>query len=210
MAAKEKKDFDKEAAAWDENPVRVKLANDVADAIIAEARPANTMETMDFGCGTGLVTLRIHPLVKMITGVDSSQGMLAVLEAKVKEHRFTNVQTRRVDFEHGETIKGIFDLIISSMTLHHVPETAPLIKQLYEHLRSGGTLCLADLDKEDGSFHSDNTGVFHYGFDRPDLKRLFEAAGFAEVRDTTAARIVRPSEKGNRAFSVFLVIGQKR
>lgn len=29
----EKKDFDKEAASWDENPARVKLSKDIAQAI---------------------------------------------------------------------------------------------------------------------------------------------------------------------------------
>jgi 2-polyprenyl-3-methyl-5-hydroxy-6-metoxy-1,4-benzoquinol methylase len=206
----EKRNFDKEAAAWDDNPMRVKLANDVADAIIAEAKPAGTMDALDFGCGTGLVTLALQPLVKAITGADSSQGMLDVLNAKVEQRGLTNVSTQLVNFEHGERISGAFDLVVSSMTMHHVPDTATLLKQLAGHLRSGGTLCIADLDNEDGSFHHDNTGVFHYGFDRVALKGLFEAAGFSDVRDTTAARIVRPGEKGSRGFSVFLTIGRKR
>lgn len=53
MTAEGKKDFDKEADAWDENPARVKLANDVADAIITQARPNRGMDVLDFGCGTG-------------------------------------------------------------------------------------------------------------------------------------------------------------
>lgn len=210
MAATEKKDFDKEAAAWDENPVRVKLANDVAEAIIAQVRPAGDVEALDFGCGTGLATLRLQPHVKAITGVDSSQGMLAVLEAKVQKQGFGNVRTRMVDFEHGGTVDGRFDLIFSSMTLHHVPDTAALLKRLFGHLRPGGTIAIADLDKEDGSFHPDNTGVFHYGFERAVLKRLFEAAGFSDVHDTTAAKVVRPGEKGNREFSVFLITAKRR
>jgi len=72
MKAEERRDFDKEAAKWDENPGRVKLANEVADSIIREAAPSAGMDALDFGCGTGLVTLRIQPLVGSITGADSS------------------------------------------------------------------------------------------------------------------------------------------
>ncbi len=36
MSIENKKDFDKEAAQWDANPGRVKLANQIADAIIRE------------------------------------------------------------------------------------------------------------------------------------------------------------------------------
>ena len=101
MKSEERKDFDKEAAAWDENPGRVRLANDVANAIIREVGPSREMDVLDFGCGTGLVTLRLQPLVKSITGADSSKGMLAVLDDKVQKQRLSNVRTRLVDFEKG-------------------------------------------------------------------------------------------------------------
>jgi 2-polyprenyl-3-methyl-5-hydroxy-6-metoxy-1,4-benzoquinol methylase len=58
---KDKKDFDKEAAVWDAKPMRVKLALDVAEAIIREIKPTQDLTVMDFGCGTGLVTLRLAP-----------------------------------------------------------------------------------------------------------------------------------------------------
>jgi ubiquinone/menaquinone biosynthesis C-methylase UbiE len=205
----EKKDFDKEAAGWDENPTRIKLAQDVANAIIAEAKPSKEMDALDFGCGTGLVTLRLQPLVKAITGADSSQGMLAVLDDKAGKQGLTNIRTQFVDFEHGGKVEGRFHLAVSSMTLHHVRDSAPLFTELYNLLLPGGRLCIADLDKEDGSFHSDNTGVFHYGFDRLHLKDLLQKAGFSDIRDTTAAHIVRPGEKENREFPVFLITGRK-
>jgi len=209
MNTTEKRDFDKEAAAWDENPMRVKLANDVADAIIAEAHPTREMEALDFGCGTGLVTLRLQPLVKTITGADSSQGMLAILDAKARKQDLANVRTQAVDFEHRERIEGAFDLVVSSMTFHHVQDTVGLLKEVFSLLRPGGTACIADLEKEDGSFHPDNTGVFHYGFDREHLRGLFGDAGFCEVRDTTAAHVVRAGKKGTREYPVLLISGRK-
>jgi ubiquinone/menaquinone biosynthesis C-methylase UbiE len=210
MKAEEKKDFDKEAAAWDENPGRVKLANDVADAIIREAQPSSTMDALDYGCGTGLVTLRIQPLVKSIVGADSSTGMLGMLKLKTEKQQITNVQTRLVDFEHGGTLAGKFHLVVSSMTLHHVQDTALLFKQWYELLLPGGVLAVADLDTEDGSFHGDNTGVRHLGFDRRHLGALLRNAGFSSVRDTTAATMVREvAGGGSRSFPVFLLIAGK-
>jgi ubiquinone/menaquinone biosynthesis C-methylase UbiE len=209
MTEKEKKDFDKEAAAWDQNSTRVQLAQDVANAIIAEVRPSKEMDALDFGCGTGLVSLRLQPLVKTITGADSSQGMLAVLEDKVRKQGLANIRTQFVDFEQGGKVAGRFHLVVSSMTLHHVPDTAGLISELYTLLVPGGLLSVADLDKEDGSFHSDNAGVFHFGFDRLHLKGLLQKAGFSDIRDTTAARIVRPGEQGNTEFPVFLITGRK-
>ena len=210
MKHDERKDFDKEAAQWDANPGRVKLANDVADAVIREARPGKDQDVLDFGCGTGLVTLRLQPLVRSITGMDSSRGMLAVLEDKVKRGGLTNVRTRFLDLEKGGSIEGRFPLVVSSMTLHHVPDPAALIAQLAAAVLPGGTLAVADLDTEDGSFHGDNTGVLHLGFAREMVQDLFRRGGLREVRDVTAAVVVKEIEgKGRREFPVFLIMGKK-
>jgi SAM-dependent methyltransferase len=96
------------------------------------------------------------------------------------------------------------------MTLHHVPDTVALFRQWYGLLRPGGRVCFADLDAEDGSFHGDNTGVFHLGFDREKLKELLQETGFRDLRDTTATTMDRDVEgKGKRKFPVFLIIGKK-
>ena len=210
MKLEERKDFDKEAAQWDANPGRVKLANEVADAIIREAVPAPGMDVLDFGCGTGLVTLRLQPFVRSITGADSSAGMLAVLERKVKAQGLANVRTRLVDFEKGERVGGAFHLVVSSMTMHHVKDTAALFRQWHDLLLPGGLLAAADLDSEDGSFHGDNTGVFHRGFDRGGMRSLLQKTGFRDVRALTAATVARDVEGGGKKeFPVFLIVGRK-
>jgi predicted TPR repeat methyltransferase len=210
MNPDQKKDFDKEAAQWDANPGRVKLANEVADAIIREAVPSRDMDVLDFGCGTGLVTLRLQPLIGTILGVDSSQGMLGVLEGKIRTQGIANARTRFVDFEKGGRIEGRFHLLVSSMTLHHVPDTARLFKQWHGLLMPGGLLCFADLDAEDGSFHGNSTGVFHHGFVRDHLKNLLSSSGFHDVRDTTATTMIRDVEgKGKKEFPVFLIVAKK-
>src|SRR5512137_1808837 len=146
MRQEERKDFDKEAAQWDANPGRVKLAHDVADSIIREVVPAREMDVLDFGCGTGLVTLKLQPLVKSVTGMDSSRGMLEVLESKVRGQGLANVRTQFLDLEQGGTVAGRYHLVVSSMTLHHVPDPAGLIAILAGALLPGGTLAVADLD----------------------------------------------------------------
>jgi len=206
MTMHEKRDFDKEAAAWDANPGRVKLAHEVADAIIGAIKLSRDMEALDFGCGTGLVTMKLQPLVKTILGADSSQGMLYVLQKKAETQGVRNVRTQYVDFEKGGRVSGKFHLIVSSMTLHHVQDTAALFRQWKELLLPGGEVCFADLDAEDGSFHGDNTGVFHQGFDRNRLKTFLRQSGFTDMRDMTATTMIREVEgKGKIAFPVFLI-----
>jgi 2-polyprenyl-3-methyl-5-hydroxy-6-metoxy-1,4-benzoquinol methylase len=205
-----KTDFDKKAATWDEDPFKVNLANDVADAIVKELNPVQNMDVLDYGCGSGLVTLRLQPLVKSITGMDSSKKMLEALQTKVEKRGLPNVHTQLIDLEQGTKVTDRFHMVVTSMTLHHVREPAFFFDQLYNLLLPGGQIAIADLDKEDGSFHHDNTGVLHFGFDRTYLKDILGRAGFREVRDTTAATVTRMvSEKGPLDFTVFLITGKK-
>jgi tRNA (cmo5U34)-methyltransferase len=57
----EKRNFDKEAVNWDENPVRVKMAEDITNAISQHIILTRDMDIMDFGCGTGLLPLVWRP-----------------------------------------------------------------------------------------------------------------------------------------------------
>ena len=163
----EKRGFDKEAAAWDEHPARAQLASDVAAAISRQVTLSTDMDVLDFGCGTGLLTLQLTPLVKSITGVDTSRGMLNVLVAKIARQNLTNVRTLLLDLEAGDTLGDEYDLIVSNMTLHHIREVGPLLDRFYKAIAPGGYLCLCDLDLDDGLFHDDNQGIFHQGFDGP-------------------------------------------
>ncbi|HPD61714.1 MAG TPA: class I SAM-dependent methyltransferase [Thermodesulfobacteriota bacterium] len=210
MTDQKKTNFDAKAATWDENPRRVNLAHDVADVLIREIKPTQDMDALDYGCGTGLVTLKLQPLVKSITGVDSSEGMLDVIKEKVRRQGLQNINTQLVDFEQGGKVDGKFHLVVSCMTLHHMREPEVLFRPLYDLLLPGGSLGITDLDKEEGLFHDDNTGVFHFGFDRAYVKNLLEKIGFRDVRDLTAATMVKTiGGQRERKFSVFLIIGKK-
>lgn len=206
----EKRDFDKAAATWDEKPRRIKLAEDIAATISDEVRLTADMAALDFGCGTGLVTLQLQPLVRSITGVDSSKGMLDALQAKIHTQQLTNVKTQYIDIDKGDALSGSYDLVVSSMTFHHVKEIRPLLNQLYRVTAPSGYLCVSDLDLDEGQFHTDNEGVFHFGFDRQALREKFTTAGFVDVRDVTAASITKTSADGDqKTFTVFLIIGRK-
>ena len=207
----EKRDFDKEAASWDENPVRARMAEEIVRAISEKIALTPEMDIMDFGCGTGLLALRLQPLVHSVTGVDSSKGMLDIFNTKIARLKLSNVKTMLVDLEKGDVLTGNYDLVVSNMTLHHIREIVPLFAQLHKVTAPGGHLCISDLDLDGWKFHEDNTGVFHFGFDRAALRKVFEESGFDDVLDTTATEVVKPGSDGvMRRFTIFLMTGRKR
>jgi Methylase involved in ubiquinone/menaquinone biosynthesis len=206
----EKRNFDREAANWDQVPERVKVARDIAQSMIREITLTPDMDVLDFGCGTGLLTFALQPFVRSLTGVDSSLGMLNVFNEKIKEQHLHNVKANYLDLEKGDVLRGSYHLIVSSMTLHHIKNTSPLLKQFYSILLPSGQLAIADLDLDDGKFHGNNDGVFHFGFDREDLHRIFIDAGFRDVRYCAAAQVEKPVGDGQtRMFTMFLMIGRK-
>lgn len=207
----ERRDFDKEATTWDEIPARVKLANDLAAAISDEILLTSTMDVLDFGCGTGLLTLQLQPVVHSITGVDSSRGMIDVLKAKIDRQNLPNIKTQYLDTEKGDILEGTYHLIVSGMTLHHIKEIRRLLDQFYRILAPSGYLCIADLDLDNGQFHDNNDGVFHFGFDRALLRKDFMKAGFDDIRDRTGVEVMKPGSDGRmRSFTIFLMTGRKK
>lgn len=207
----EKRDFNKDAATWDENPGRVKVAGDIVAALLRQVQLTSDMDVLEFGCGTGLVGLQLAGKARSITGVDSSPGMIDVLSGKIRTLGIKNVSAQHLDIDAGEEIAGKYHLIVSSMALHHIRDTAALLERFHRALLPGGIICIADLDTEDGSFHGDAAGIFHRGFDRARLRDLFEATGFSDVRDMTAATIKKPVSSGEtQEFRVFIMSGRKR
>ena len=205
-----KRNFDQDAANWDQLPRRVKVAQDIAQSMIQKLSPTPDMDVLDFGCGTGLLTLAIQPYVHSITGVDSSQGMLDVFQTKIKEQHLSNVKVNHLDLDEGDVLTGSNHLIVSSMTLHHVKNISSLLKQFYSILLPAGLLAIADLDLDDGMFHTNNDGVFHFGFDRVALRNTFTEAGFVNVQDITAAGVEKETlNKRMQQFTVFLMTGKK-
>ncbi len=203
--------FDRASATWDEEPRRVKLAEELAAVIAAEVRLGPDMDVLDYGCGTGLVTLLLKPSVRSITGADTSGGMLEVLREKCRKQGLTNVRTALLQPGSGVASQGRFHLVVSCMTLHHVADVATLLRDFRTVLLPGGIVAVADLDKEDGGFHGDAIPAAHAGFGREEMAGMLEDAGFGDVRAITAAVIEKVSAGGcAREYSVFLITARTR
>ena len=195
--------FAHKSKSWDMNSKRVKNAKGIAELIVKNIKLNKDMEIMDFGAGTGLLSYFIAPFVKKIVAVDNSPSMLLEFQNKCDEF-VCETEVLAKDLSK-ETLERKFNGIISSMTMHHLNDTLALFRKLYAMLEEDGFVALADLDSEDGSFHSDNTGVFHHGFDREALEVIAQEAGFKEITFDTASTIVKP----DREFTVFLMTAHK-
>ena len=207
---KKPRNFDEAASSWDEESRRVRLASEVAECVKRVVAVTDEMTVLDYGCGTGLVTLCLQPLVRSITGADLSDGMLEILRGKIVARGLTNVKAVLLDLDRETFPAESFDLVVSSMTLHHVQDVARLLADFYRVLRPGGRLAVADLDEEDGSFHGHGLSAVHSGFDRDRMRGMLEEAGFREIQGVTAASIEKADVRDIiRTYTVFLMTAQK-
>jgi len=202
--------FDLNAADWDSNPDRAALAMAVSNCIRESLPLEPSMRVMDYGAGTGLVALQMLPVVGEVVAVDTSREMLKVLTQKLVAAKIRKVTTAHCDLQREPFTGAAFDVVVSSMTLHHIKDVAVVLGRLHAALKPGGWLAAADLDPDGGTFHPDPTGVEHPGFDRAWLRQLMMKIGFVNVSDRTAHRLAREGAGGVvREYGVFLITAQK-
>ena len=196
--------FDEKAKTWDADDFVRQLSSAISSAILEHAQLHPQMSVMDFGAGTGLISSHVAPRVSKITAVDISRAMLDRLIAKPELQGKVDAVCQNI---LEQPLADQFDLNMSAMAMHHVEDTRQLLQTFAEHLKPGASIALADLDKEDGSFHpADTEGVYHSGFERDYLQGLLEAEGFGDVRFVTAHRATRDN---GREYPIFLVTATK-
>lgn len=205
----EKSRFDIEAATWDNNPMRVVMAQNIASGMLSAIPIKPDMTAIDFGCGTVLISLALQSSFQHITGIDTSQGMVEVLNNKIKAAEIGNIDVLCMDItQSAPDIKA--DVIVSSMALHHVEDVAYLLKTFTAMLNPDGYLAIADLDTEPGTFHPDKTGIHHFGFDRTWFTGQLQALGYKNVTTKAAYTVERPDVDGiMRSYPIFLISGQR-
>lgn len=200
--------FDEKAKEWDDNPIRVELANSIAKTITEQIPLNKQMRAMEFGCGTGMISRFLCDRVENITAVDNSSGMIAELKSKLAAERIKNITPVLADLTNGDDISGRFDIIFSNMVFHHLPEPEAIIQKLATMLSQDGTIIISDLDSENGGFHK-GVKVPHKGFDRNEFKTLLKRAGLSELADTTPYIFAPTPERGNKEYSLFMITGKK-
>ena len=202
--------FDERARDWDSDPKKVERARVVADAIRKSIALSDGMKALEYGCGTGLLSFALQSDLGQITLADTSQGMLDVLGEKIASAGVTNMHPMRLDLSTDPFPAERYDLTYSLMTLHHIHDTDDILKKFNALLEPNGYLVAADLDKEDGSFHTDGTTDVHLGFDRGKLQKKVESAGFRNVAFSTVHEIRKKIGNKEKIFPIFLMTAQKQ
>ena len=98
---------------------------------------------LDVGCGGGVITQEILKVDGSVSAtlLDGSEDMLNAARERLKD--FKKLQFIRAsfqDFSQRDVLKQDFDLIVSSLAIHHLArdEKRSLFSKIYAHLNPGG------------------------------------------------------------------------
>ncbi|WP_247935070.1 class I SAM-dependent methyltransferase [Streptococcus mitis] len=191
-----KHDFNHKAETFD-SPKNIFLANLVCQAVEKQIDLLSDKEILDFGGGTGLLTLPLAKQAEFVTLVDISEKMLEQARLKAEQQDIKNIQFLEQDLLENP-LEQEFDLIVVCRVLHHMPDLDAALLLFHQHLKEDGKLLIADFTK---------TEPKHHGFDIAELEKQLIEHGFSSVH----SQILYSAEdlfQGNYS-ELFLTVVQK-
>ena len=191
-----KHDFNHKAETFDSHK-NIFLANLVCQAVEKQLDAPSDKEILDFGGGTGLLSLPLAEQAKSVTLVDISEKMLEQARLKAEQQDIKNIQFLEQNLL-AKPLEQEFDLIVVCRVLHHMPDLDESLSLFHQHLRENGQLLLADFTK---------TEADHHGFDLAELENKLIEHGFSSVH----SQILYSAEdlfQGNYS-ELFFTVAQK-
>lgn len=191
-----KHDFNHKAETFD-SPKNIFLANLVCQAVEKQIDLLSDKEILDFGGGTGLLTLPLAKQAKSVTLVDISEKMLEQARLKAEQQDIKNIQFLEQDLL-ANPLEQEFDCIVVSRVLHHMPDLDATLSLFHQHLKADGQLLLADFTKTEAN---------HHGFELVELENKLAQFGFLSI-DSQILYSAEDLFQGNYS-DLFLTVAQK-
>jgi len=201
--------FDQRAQTWDENPIHLNRSIAIAEKMEQVINLKEKQSALEYGAGTGDLSFLLKDSIKSITTMDSSREMVRVMSEKLAKMQITNVHPLVYDLEVADYSAKTFDLLFMQMVLHHVTDLHIFLTKCYHLLEASGTLAIADLYSEDGSFHGAGFNG-HLGFDIDELSNLLLTIGFTNIQQEECYVMKKTIESGDtKEFPLFLLTATK-
>lgn len=176
--AKSQEFFSSSAGQWDR--VRDDLFGDRFHLAALAALAEGSWTVGDLGCGTGQVSAALAPFVERVIAVDASAAMLQA--AKKRLSSFENIDLRRGELEALPIDDHRLDAATLMLVLHHVPEPERALAEVARVLKPRGRAIVVDMLPHDRDSYRQQMGHVWLGFSDEHLRRIFQGAGFAEIR----------------------------
>lgn len=205
--------FDEKAKIWDSDPSKIERAEIAAKELIEAiaSKYPNSEYTihsaLEFGAGTGRLSLSLADKFSRITLCDTSSGMLEVAKQNIEDQAAYNIDIKLLlpdSYDYSNQFaRQKFDLIYSMLAVHHIVDLDTFFKNISQLQDADGLLAIIDLEPEDGSFHNNNPEFDgHFGFDREQLSKILKSNNYTEIE----YKVILSIEKSDKTYPVFMQV----
>lgn len=148
--------------------------------------------------------------------VDSSAGMIAEVNRKLESLESDSPDAPSTGVPKMEAIQwdlseqpltGVqVDVVFSSLAFHHIHAVRTVLENIRALLQTGGHLMIIDMDEDGGVWHQHQEEFNgHHGFDRHELTKWCEEAGFKVDSVETIHAMTRNMDHGPHEVPLFLL-----
>jgi ubiquinone/menaquinone biosynthesis C-methylase UbiE len=196
--------FDSIASNWD-TPYRIERSQLISKKIIANIPNEAFANTLEFGCGTGLITFNIIDKIQKGLLIDTSENMISVVNQKIRMSGYNNIIGKCINITNIE-LSSDFSFVYSSMVLHHINNIDILAKTFYKLISKNGYLCIVDLCKDNGLFHKNEKGFKgHNGFDIKEMEHIFGNNGFTILNSEIIYKGNKIIDNQDHKYELFII-----
>jgi 2-polyprenyl-3-methyl-5-hydroxy-6-metoxy-1,4-benzoquinol methylase len=188
------KEWDAIAVEWDG------LASGYRDSFfdLLQEYLNSELVVVDFGCGSGLLTEKIHPLVEKVICIDASPLMVEQVKSKILSRKWENVTAHCVVLsDHSDSTKqlldewkGQVDVVVASSVLSFIPDLQDTVKVLGTLMKPGARLCHSDWPKSESA---------PTGFTEESALTMYASAGMV----ASSAKVINVPIGGGESTLVF-------
>lgn len=161
------------------------------------------LEVVDFGCGTGVLTVELARWAGHVTAIDRSGGALLKAKAEAARQGFKNITFLEADLHDLPLEGGSVDLVVVSQSLHHVDDIERVLAEGARLLKPNGRMVVLELLPHDESWVKERLGHQHLGFDPVVVREAMRAVGLEPQQIHPAPR------DAASPFKAFLLTGTR-
>lgn len=166
---------------------------------------------LEFAPGVGLLSLILSKYCAEITGLDLSPDMAESYNERAKAAGLSDkihAISGNVTKDPIDLPKSHFDVVVSSMAFHHLPDVDAAVKSLAQFLRSRGHFYVVDIKPHAMNIHDEATATefgvaHHHGVNFHQLDTAFKSAGFDDVKQEKEFTVDLWLLKTDKMFKAF-------
>jgi len=192
--------FNEWANEYDQVLGNQKRHHELLDLAVQMSNVKDGERVLDIGCGTGLLSLKFLQAANCtVHGIDLAEDMLKICRTRMEDLNLASrVTIKNGDIADLEFKDSAFDIVASTVTLHHLKDKQPTINKIYRILKPKGRFVLGDIDVNTSGDLRDVQRLRHIlDFLKDELSSALEEGGvdaFTRMYDNGKKHILNDGE----------------